>query len=72
MRPPEGGATLFYTMLPPVRLHLGTEGGGERAGAGVAHGARSLGGGGPRLVDPLDELLHLLRIKVRLHAKVWT
>ena len=31
MRPPEGGTTLFYTMLSPVRLHLGTEGRGKRA-----------------------------------------
>ena len=31
MRPPEGGPNLFYTMLPPVRPHLGTEGRGKRA-----------------------------------------
>ena len=31
MRPPEGGPTLFYTMLPPVRPHLGTLGRGKRA-----------------------------------------
>ena len=31
MRPPEGGPTLFYTMLPLVRPHLGTEGRGKRA-----------------------------------------
>ena len=32
MRPPEGGPTLFDTMLPPVRPHRGTEGRGKRAG----------------------------------------
>ena len=29
-RPPEGGPTLFYTMLPLVRPHLGTEGREQR------------------------------------------
>ena len=31
MRPPEAGPTLFYTMMPLVRQHIGTVGRGEVA-----------------------------------------